>query len=73
MAVIRDSVLGSHIAVRGWADMSGHSWTEGRFAEFNNSGPGAYVNEFHPQLSPEEAARFTRETFLGDWTPNGRG
>lgn len=73
MAVIRDSVLGSHIAVRGWADMSGHSWTEGRFAEFNNSGPGAYVNEFHPQLTPEDALKFTKETFLGDWTPAGRG
>jgi pectate lyase len=73
MAVIRDSVLGSHIAVRGWADMSGHAWTEGRFAEFNNSGPGAHVNAFHPQLSPEEAGKFTKETFLGDWTPAGRG
>ncbi|MCU1567407.1 MAG: Pectinesterase [Pseudarthrobacter sp.] len=73
MAVIRDSVLGSHIAVRGWADMSGHAWTEGRFGEFNNTGPGAYINEFHPQLSPEEAAKFTVETFLGDWTPAGRG
>jgi pectate lyase len=73
MAVIRDSALGSHIAVRGWADMSGHSWTEGRFAEYNNSGPGAYVNEFHPQLMPDEAAKFTKETFLGDWIPAGRG
>ncbi|MGF9650296.1 pectinesterase family protein [Pseudarthrobacter oxydans] len=73
MAVIRDSVLGSHIAVRGWADMSGHSWTEGRFAEYNNSGPGAHVNEFHPQLTPEEANKFTKEAFLGDWTPAGRG
>jgi pectate lyase len=73
MAVIRDSVLGSHIAVRGWADMSGHAWTEGRFAEFNNSGPGAHVNAFHPQLSPEEAGKFTKETFLGDWKPAARG
>lgn len=73
MAVIRDSVLGSHIAVQGWSDMSGHSWTEGRFAEFNNSGPGAYVNEFHPQLTPEDALKFTKEAFLGDWTPAGRG
>jgi pectate lyase len=73
MAVIRDSALGSHIAVRGWADMSGHLWTEGRFAEYNNSGPGAYVNEFHPQLMPDEAAKFTKETFLGDWIPAGRG
>ncbi|WP_426227422.1 pectinesterase family protein [Pseudarthrobacter sp. DSP2-3-2b1] len=73
MAVIRDSVLGNHIAVQGWADMSGHAWTEGRFAEFNNTGPGAYVNEFHPQLSPAEALTFTKEAFLGDWTPEGRG
>jgi pectinesterase len=73
MAVIRDSVLGNHIAVQGWADMSGHAWTEGRFAEFNNSGPGAYINEFHPQLSDEDAARFTTESFLGDWKPEARG
>lgn len=73
MAVIRDSVLGSHIAVRGWADMSGHSWAEGRFAEYNNSGPGAYINEFHPQLTPDEATKFTKETFLGGWTPAERG
>lgn len=73
MAIIRDSVLGNHIAVQGWADMSGHKWNEGRFAEFNNSGPGAYVNEFHPQLTPDEAAKFTKETFLGEWTPAGLG
>ena len=69
MAVIRDSQLGSHIAVQGWSDMSGHAWTEGRFAEYNNTGPGAYINEFHPQLTPQEALKFTKETFLGDWTP----
>ena len=69
MAVIRDSNLGSHIAEQGWSDMSGHAWTEGRFAEYNNTGPGAYTNEFHPQLTPEEALKFTKDTFLGDWTP----
>ncbi|WP_458107852.1 pectinesterase family protein [Arthrobacter sp. R3-55] len=69
MAVIRDSQLGSHIAVQGWSDMSGHAWTEGRFAEYNNTGPGAYINEFHPQLTTQEALKFTKETFLGDWTP----
>ncbi|MDQ0076577.1 pectinesterase family protein [Arthrobacter oryzae] len=72
MALIRDSTLGGHIAVQGWSDMSGHSWTEGRFAEYNNGGPGACVNEFHPQLTAEEAAKFTKETFLGDWNPAGR-
>lgn len=73
MAVIRDSVLGAHIAEQGWADMGGHAWNEGRFGEYNNTGPGAFVNEFHPQLSPDEATRFTTEAFLGDWTPAGRG
>ncbi|MEE2568940.1 pectinesterase family protein [Pseudarthrobacter sp. J64] len=73
MAVIRDSTLGSHIAVQGWADMSGHHWSEGRFAEFNNSGPGAHINEFHPQLTVDEAAKFTTEAFLGDWTPAVQG
>jgi pectinesterase len=73
MALIRDSVLGSHIAVQGWADMGGHSWTEGRFAEYRNTGPGAYVNGFHPQPSDAEAATFTPDAFLGGWTPTGRG
>jgi pectinesterase len=73
MAVIRDSVLGSHIAVQGWADMSGHKWSDGRFAEYNNRGPGAYINGFHPQLSDQDAAKFTTDAFLGDWTPAGRG
>jgi pectate lyase len=73
MAVIRDSVLGNHIAVQGWADMGGHAWTEGRFAEYRNTGPGAFINEFHPQLSDADAARFTKEAFLGGWTPEGRG
>ncbi|KSU75842.1 pectinesterase [Pseudarthrobacter enclensis] len=73
MALIRDSVLGNHIAVQGWADMGGHSWTEGRFAEYRNTGPGAYVNGFHPQLSDAEAATFTPNAFLGGWTPTGRG
>lgn len=73
MAVIRDSVLGDHIAVQGWADMSGHAWTEGRFAEYRNSGPGSYMNELHPQLSEQDAAKFTVDTFLGDWAPAGRG
>ncbi|TVU59490.1 pectin esterase [Paenarthrobacter nitroguajacolicus] len=69
MAVIRDSNLGSHIAEQGWSDMSGHSWTEGRFAEYNNTGPGAHINGFHPQLTPQEAVNFTKEKFLGDWIP----
>ncbi len=73
MAVIRDSVLGSHIAVQGWSDMSGHAWTEGRFAEYNNTGPGAYINGFHPQLTAADALKFTKDAFLGDWTPAGRG
>ncbi|SDS75124.1 pectinesterase [Pseudarthrobacter equi] len=73
MAVIRDSVLGNHIAVQGWADMSGHAWTEGRFAEYRNTGPGAYVNEFHAQLSEADAAKFTVDAFLGDWNPAGHG
>ena len=73
MAVIRDSALGAHIAEQGWADMGGHAWNEGRFAEYNNTGPGAFVNEFHPQLSPDDAGALSVATFLGDWTPAGRG
>jgi pectate lyase len=71
-AVIRDSWLGGHIAEQGWADMSGHSWTEGRFGEHNNSGPGAWLNEFHPQLDAAGVLQFTVENYLGDWTPEAR-
>ncbi|WP_458112775.1 pectinesterase family protein [Arthrobacter sp. R1-13] len=68
-AVIRDSWLGAHIAEQGWADMSGHSWTEGRFGEHSNSGPGAWLNAFHPQLDVAGVQQFTIANYLGDWTP----
>lgn len=71
-AVIRDSWLGAHIAEQGWADMGGHSWTEGRFGEHNNSGPGAWLNAFHPQLDAAGALQFTIENYLGDWAPEAR-
>ena len=69
--VVRDSWLGAHIAVQGWADMSGHVWSEGRFAEFRNEGPGAQDNLFHPQLTKQDSKKFTIKDYLGNWRPRG--
>src|SRR5690349_15279377 len=57
--VIRDSWLGAHIAPVAWSDFGTWPWREARFAEFRNTGPGAVVSADRPQLSREEAARYT--------------
>jgi pectinesterase len=45
-----DSWLGAHISGTPWTDMSGFSWAEARFHEFNNHGPGARITPDRPQL-----------------------
>ena len=48
-----------------------YPWQSMRFAEHHNSGPGAVISvpENRPQLTAEQAAEHTRETYLGDWRP----
>ena len=71
--VIRDSVLGAHIITAGpWTDMSGFSWKDARFYEYNNSGSGATVNSNRPQLSSSSAASYTAAKYLAGsdgWNP----
>jgi pectinesterase len=73
-AVVRNSTIGAHIrAAQPWTDMSGFSWrTEGRFAEYQNTGPGAGVNGNRPQLSAAQAGTYTRQRYLAGtdgWNP----
>jgi pectate lyase len=70
--VVRDSWLGSHIATPAWTDMGGWPWQDARFAEYNNTGPGAATGEGRPQLSGAEAATATRSAWLAGadgWNP----
>lgn len=71
--VVRDSVLGPGIdAVAPYANMRDtYPWQAQRFAEYRNSGPGAWITvpENRPQLTSAEAASATRPGYLGDWDP----
>ena len=75
-AVIRDSHLGAHVSTPAWSDMGGWPWQEDFLREWANDGPGAAPSgrdvPGRPQLTAEEAAVHTRETYLsGDdaWAP----
>ncbi|WP_462413046.1 pectinesterase family protein [Neobacillus sp. Marseille-QA0830] len=65
--VFKNNYLGSHIHPEGWTDMSGFSAKEARFFEYQNYGPG--VNLDRPQLSDEDAEKFTIENVLNGWNP----
>ena len=74
--VVRDSHLGAHIRTPAWSDMGGWPWQDDFLREHANTGPGAVPADGdttgRPQLTPEEAAVHTRETYLrgdDDWTP----
>ncbi|MGY1681907.1 pectinesterase family protein [Geodermatophilus sp. SYSU D01176] len=73
--VIRNTELPAAIRTgQPWADMSPNLWTDGRFAEFQNTGPGATVNANRPQLTPAQAADHTKWDYLAGsdgWNPTG--
>ncbi len=74
--LIRDSWLGAHISGAPWTDMSGFSWREARFHEFNNNGPGSRITPERPQLDPGLAQEFTLEAYLqgiDGWAPQLAG
>ncbi|MDQ0871246.1 pectinesterase [Arthrobacter sp. V1I9] len=74
--LIRDSWLDAHISSVPWTDMSGFSWREARFHEFNNNGPGSRVTAGRPQLEPALAKEFTVEAYLhgtDGWAPQLAG
>lgn len=58
--------------VQPWVDMDPLRWDDGRFSEYQNTGPGATVNDFRPQLSDAEAAERTPQSYLAGtdgWNP----
>jgi pectin methylesterase-like acyl-CoA thioesterase len=70
--VVRDSWLGAQIKAQPWTDMSGWSWVAARYDEYHNTGPGAGVSLFRPQLTDAEARQYTAASYLsgGDhWSP----
>ena len=59
-----------------WTDMSGFSWREARFHEYNNRGPGAQVTPDRPQLPGPEAGNYTVRSYLqgaDGWAPQLEG
>ncbi len=71
--VIRNTWLSGGIATaQPWVDFSPNVWTDGRFAEYQNTGPAATVNANRPQLSDAAAQSATVTDFLGGtegWNP----
>lgn len=74
--LVRDSWLGAHISGSPWTDMSGFSWREARFHEYNNRGPGAQETPDRPQLPGPEAGNYTARNYLqgaDGWAPQLQG
>lgn len=73
MLTVRETFLDGGIdAVASYTNMSdSYPWQEQRFAEYQNTGPGARITDAanRPQLTDAEAGQHTRKTYLGDWTP----
>ncbi|GHJ43452.1 hypothetical protein Cs7R123_07940 [Catellatospora sp. TT07R-123] len=68
----RDSALDAHILDAPWADMSGFSWRDARFAEYRSTGPGAVVTADRPQLAAADAPNYTAQRYLAGpdgWNP----
>lgn len=65
--------LGAHISGVGWVKMGENELSTARFSEHQTTGPGANPGARAPessQLSSGEAANFTVDNILGDWTPS---
>ncbi len=66
--VFMHCVLGAHIREDGWkSHMGGFLTANARLYEFENKGPGAKEHEMRRQLTPEQAAEYTKERVLGCW------
>ena len=67
---IRDSAMGVHVkAETPWTDFGAFSWRDARYGEYRNRGAGVVDSPDRPQLSREQAAAMTPQTYLGDWDP----
>ncbi|WP_285246619.1 pectinesterase family protein [Pseudarthrobacter sp. efr-133-R2A-89] len=64
-AIFAHCTLGEHISPEPWTEMGGFDWEDARFAEYENTGPGAAPGVGRPQL---EAAP-DRCGWLDGWDP----
>ena len=71
-AVFRGCDMGAHISSKGWVSMSGVTPEENTLMEYNNTGAGAIVSETRPQISDEDADKYSREAYLGSFDADGR-
>jgi len=71
----RESTLSATIATgQPWIDMSGNAWTNARFFEYKDTGPGATLNGNRPQMTDAQAANYTPQKYLAGsdaWNPIG--
>ncbi|NUT47525.1 MAG: pectin esterase [Saccharothrix sp.] len=70
--VFRDSVLGAHVKSSPWTDMSGFSWRDARFFEYQNTGAGSTITADRPQLTSPQAGALTPQRYLAgadNWNP----
>ncbi|KUO22715.1 pectinesterase family protein [Streptomyces dysideae] len=73
--LIRETELPAAIKSSPWTDMSGFSWKDARFTEYQNYGPGAAVTADRPQMSDEDAGSHTVADYLkgtDGWMPYAR-
>ncbi|MET7697779.1 pectinesterase family protein [Streptomyces sp. NPDC005485] len=73
--LFRDTELPAAVKSAPWADMSGFSWKDARFAEYRSHGPGATVTADRPQLPDADATTYTVATYLSGtdgWAPYAR-
>ncbi|GAA3553227.1 hypothetical protein GCM10022197_05400 [Microlunatus spumicola] len=76
---IRNTWIGEGIATaQPWVDFAPNVWTDGRFGEYGNTGPGALAagatNANRPQLTDAQAADATAQRYLAGtdgWNPVG--
>jgi len=70
------TILGGHIRPAGWQAMGSNTLATARFAEYQTTGDGATSSDLAArvpesrQLSADEAAAYTLQNILGDWSPS---
>jgi pectate lyase len=68
---VRNTALSAAVKTTPWTDMSGFSWKDDRFAEYQNTGAGSgSASSDRPQLTAAQAAQQEVADWLGDWTPS---
>ncbi|MGW0184536.1 pectinesterase family protein [Streptomyces sp. NPDC003362] len=68
---VRNTTLSAAVRTAPWTDMSGFSWKDDRFAEYQNTGAGAgNASTDRPHLTAAQAADQEVADWLAGWTPS---